>query len=116
MGKEQKLLDVARIAHGYYGKYKEALPGVNNGWRQTRDAAYKDGALSSKVKTLMALAVALAIGCEECTIMLVEIAVKINATKAEIMEAAGVAYAMAGSPAHTRAWKVIKVLEELGVE
>lgn len=111
----QKWLDFAHMVHEYYPKYQEALPDVDDAWCRTRDAVYKSGALSAKMKTLMALAVALAIGCEECTVMLVELAVNSNATKAEIMEAASVAYAMAGSPAHTRAWKVIKVLEELGV-
>jgi len=113
---EQKWLDFANMVHEYYPKYQEMLPDVGKAWEGVRDAAYKDGALSSKVKTLMALTVALALGCEECTVLSTKQAVAVNATKAEIMEAAGVAYAMAGSPAHTRAWKVIKVLEELGVE
>jgi len=115
MAEDRKWLDFTHMVHEYYPKYQEALPDVDNAWRQVRDAVYKEGALSSKMKELVALGIALAIGCEECTAMLVEIAVENNVTKAEIMEAVGVAYAMAGSPAHSRAWKVIKVLEELGV-
>ena len=76
--------------------------------------AYKDGALSSKVKHLMALAVALRAGCEGCTISHTKQAVGNGATKAEVMEAVVVAVAMGGTPAGSWAWRVVNVLEELG--
>lgn len=77
---------------------------------------FKDGALSNKIKRLMALAVALHAGCAECIIGQTKHAVELGATKAEVTEAVLVAAAMGGNTGGSQRWRVFKVLRELGKE
>jgi len=95
-------------------KFKQELPGAMAAHTAFNDEVYKDGALSHKVKRLMALAVALRIGCTGCIIYQTKVAVQAGATKAEVLEAMSVTIAMGGTPASAWSWRVVKVLEELG--
>ena len=95
-------------------KFKQELPGVMTAQATFNDEVYKDGALSHKVKRLMALAVALRAGCTACIIYQSKMAAEAGATKAEVLEAMSVAIAMGGTPATGWSWRVVKVLEELG--
>ena len=79
-----------------------------------REEILKDGALSHKVKRLIALAVALRAGCTGCIISQTKFAVEAGATNAEVSEAVMVAILMGGSPGNAEAWRVGKVLKELG--
>ena len=75
---------------------------------------YKEGALSIKVKRLIALGIALRAGCVECIIPQTKRAVEAGATKDEVLETVTVAISMSGTTAYGWSWRVIKVLEELG--
>jgi AhpD family alkylhydroperoxidase len=75
---------------------------------------YKDGALSEKIKRLMAMVAALRAGCTGCIIAQTKRAVDTGATKAEVLESVAVATAISGSTAGAESWRVIKLLEELG--
>ncbi len=79
-----------------------------------RDEVYKDGALSHKIKRLIALGIALRAGCTACIIYQTKLAVEAGATKAEVLEAVSVAIALGGTPAIGWSWRVVKVLKELG--
>jgi AhpD family alkylhydroperoxidase len=79
-----------------------------------RKEAYKDGALSSKVKRLIALAVGLQAGCTRCIIGQTKDAVAAGATKAEVMEAVSIAVVMGGTAVSAETWRVVKALLELG--
>ena len=79
------------------------------------NAVYKDGALTRKVKRLTAVAVALSVGCKPCIIGQTKQAVEAGATKEEVLEAASVLLAIHGTSGSSESWRVIKVLEELGV-
>ncbi len=96
-------------------KFKQELPAMA-AHTAFNDEVYKDGALSHKVKRLIALAVALRAGCTGCIIYQTKMAVEAGATKAEVLEAVSVAVAMGGTPAIGSSWRVVKVLEELGVK
>ena len=61
----------------------------------------QDGALSLKVKELIALAVGVAIHCEHCVVIHTRGAQKVGATPEEILEAAQVGVVMGGGPAFT---------------
>lgn len=95
-------------------KFKQELPDVATAYTALRDEAYKDGALSHKVKRLIALGIALRAGCTACILYQTKAAVEAGATKAEVLEAVSVAIAMSGSTALGWSWRVVKVLEELG--
>lgn len=98
----------------YRDKLQQELPGVTAAHTAFRSEVYKDGALSHKVKRLIALAIALRVGCTRCIIAQTKFAVEAGATKAEVLEAVSIAIYMGGSPAMGWSWRVVKVLEELG--
>ena len=75
---------------------------------------YQDGALSHKVKRLMAMAVAIQAKCTACIIGQAKQALEQGATKEEVLEAVAVATSMGGSTSYASAYRVAKVLEELG--
>jgi AhpD family alkylhydroperoxidase len=70
-------------------------------------AAMAEGALSSKTKELIALAIAVAKQCDGCIAYHAKAAAHHGATEEEVAEALGVALLMAGGPASVygpRAW------------
>jgi len=95
-------------------KVRQELPDAMAAKDTFNDEVYKDGALSHKVKRLMALAVALRAGCTGCIIYQTKMAVEAGASKVEVLEAVSVAIAMGGTPASGWSWRVVKTLEELG--
>ncbi|MFH0768946.1 MAG: carboxymuconolactone decarboxylase family protein [Chloroflexota bacterium] len=105
---------------GYYtetGKYRDrfdqGLPAMT-AYTAFRQAVYKDGALSQKMKRLIALACGLQAGCTRCTQGQTKDAAAAGATKEEILEAVAVAVVMGGTAVSAETWRVVKVLEELG--
>lgn len=90
------------------------MPGLITAKNALTDEAFKEGALSTKVKRMMALAVALRVGCTVCILGQTKLALDAGATKGEIFETIGVATAMGGNPVLTEANRVMKLLEELG--
>ncbi|MFC1937203.1 carboxymuconolactone decarboxylase family protein [Chloroflexota bacterium] len=99
----------------YKEKRAQVVPEVTTAGDVMRDAVYKDGALSRKVKRLIAMAVALGIGCTPCIIGQTKLAVEAGATKEEVIEAASVLLAIHGTSGYSESWRVVKVLEELGI-
>ncbi|MBM9512472.1 carboxymuconolactone decarboxylase family protein [Desulfobulbus marinus] len=79
------------------------------------DTTYQDGALSRKTKRLMALAIGLRAGCENCIIAQTMHAIDAGATRAEIMETISVNMAMSGTTGVGEGLKVIQLLDELGL-
>jgi AhpD family alkylhydroperoxidase len=75
---------------------------------------YKDGALSLKMKRLIALACALQSGCTRGIQGQTKDAVEAGATGEEVLEAVSVAIVMGGTAVSAETWRVVKVLEELG--
>jgi AhpD family alkylhydroperoxidase len=99
------------------GKYREKLDQglpVMAAYSTFRKQVYQDGALSSKVKRLIALAAGLQAGCTRCVQGQTMDALSAGATKEEIMEAVAVAVVMGGTAVSAETWRVVKVLEELG--
>jgi AhpD family alkylhydroperoxidase len=79
-----------------------------------RKEVYKDGALSQKVKRLIALAAGFQAGCTRCVQGQTRDALAAGATKEEILEAVAVAVVMGGTVVSAETWRVVKILEELG--
>ncbi|MCF7939213.1 MAG: carboxymuconolactone decarboxylase family protein [Spirochaetales bacterium] len=73
------------------------------------------GALSEKVKYLLALAVALGTGCRICILAQVTKAMDAGATKEEIMETISVVVAMRGTTGIAESLRIIDYLEEKGL-
>jgi AhpD family alkylhydroperoxidase len=65
---------------------------------QLHRSAMVDGALTNKVKELMALSIAITVRCDGCIAYHVRDALKAGATRPEVLETVGVAILMGGGP------------------
>jgi AhpD family alkylhydroperoxidase len=95
-------------------EFDKGLPDVMSLYTAFRKEAYKDGALSRKVKRLIALALGFQAGCTRCIIGQTRDAVEAGATKGEVLEAVSIAVVMGGTAVSAETWRVVKVLKELG--
>jgi AhpD family alkylhydroperoxidase len=77
---------------------REAIPEVYAGYGELGKAAMGDGALSSRTKELIALAVSVALRCDGCIASHARNASKTGATREEAAEALGVAIMLTGGP------------------
>lgn len=86
---------------------RDEIPDTWSGFVAMHDAAMADGALSRATKELIALAIAVAEGCEGCIASHARGAARHGALSEEVAEAIGVAVLMRGGPATSwgpRAW------------
>ena len=96
------------------GKLREALPTLMDHVAAVGDETYGDGALSTKVKRLIALGIALRAGCVNCILAQTQNALDAGATKDEILETISVNISMSGTTGVAESLRVVKLLEELG--
>lgn len=78
---------------------RHAIPDVMKGFADLHGAAMKSGALDTKTKELIALAIGISSRCDGCIASHARGAAKHGATEAEVAETIGVAVLMAGGPA-----------------
>ncbi len=86
---------------------------VDAEWR-VLDIVYRNGALSSRVKRLIALGIALRAGCTNCILAQTKQALDAGASKEEILEVIAVDVAMSGTTGVAESLRVIRLLNELG--
>jgi AhpD family alkylhydroperoxidase len=96
------------------GRFADLLPDVFKEVRSQATEVYRDGALSGKVKRLMAMAIALGAGCRNCILGQTMYALETGATKEEILEAISVVVSMRGTTGVAESLRVIQLLDELG--
>ncbi len=77
------------------------------------ESVMKDGALTTKTKELIALAIAISTQCQYCIAFHLKKALEAGASKEEILEAVWVAVLMHGGPACTYTYLVLKGLGEV---
>lgn len=78
---------------------RRAVPDVYRGFGELQRAAFADGALDTRTKELMALAIAVVEGCDGCIASHAQAAARAGASRQEAAEAIGVAFLMHGGPA-----------------
>ena len=78
---------------------RKDIPDTMAGFSAMAAGATKDGALDTKTKELIALAIGVATRCDGCIGFHMEALVKLDATRAEVEEAIGMAVYMGGGPA-----------------
>ena len=93
-------------------QFGREMPGPMTGFARLRKKAVEDGALSAKVKEMMALAVSIAIGCEGCIAYHVHDAIKAGATRPELLETIGVGLMMGGGPGSIYAAHALDAVEQ----
>ncbi|MCX7011266.1 MAG: carboxymuconolactone decarboxylase family protein [Candidatus Sumerlaeota bacterium] len=96
----------------YKGALNKELPEVMTHLDGLFQVSLAGAALSTKEKEFIVLGIALATHCEPCILVHMEKALAAGATKAEILEACGVAIAMGGGPTMAYVPLVLKYLEE----
>lgn len=89
------------------------LPGPMSGFARLHKKAVEEGALSSKTKELMALAISIAVRCEGCIAYHTYDAIKAGATHQELLETIGVAILMGGGPASMYATHAMDAIEQV---
>ncbi len=97
---------------GLMGKLGKELGGTMAGFGQLHKQALADGALSTKIKELMTLAISITARCEGCIAAHVRAALRAGATPQEITESIGVAIYMGGGPAMVYGCEALDALEQ----
>src|SRR6185503_8927495 len=91
-------------------------PDVVRGFRTLHLETMKAGTLGVAEKELIALAIGLAVRCDNCIYAHVRAALNAGASRQQILEAAGVAVMMQGGPTYTYLPRISEALEALQVE
>lgn len=103
-----------KIAKKQVGRLSELMPDLIKLIISQVEEAYKDGAIDSKTKRLMAMAIALGAGCRNCVLGHAEGALDLGATKEEFLETISVVISMRGTTGVAESLRVIQLLDELG--
>ena len=101
---------------GLIGRLSEDLPEPMEAYRALHKATTQDGALSRKVKELIALANAMTVNCDGCIAYHVKDALFAGATREEILETVGVVVMMGGGPAVVYACEALEAMEQFEQE
>jgi AhpD family alkylhydroperoxidase len=78
---------------------RRTIPEVYRGFGELHRAAFAEGALPTRTKELIALALGVAEGCDGCIASHAQAAVRAGASRDEAAEAIGVTFLMKGGPA-----------------
>ena len=95
---------------------RASLPDVMKGFSATAQAALKADSLDSKTKELTALGISVAVRCDPCIAFHVEAALKLGATRQEVLETIGTAIYMGAGPSVMYASKALQAFEQLSPE
>lgn len=91
----------------------KATPGLLEGFGKISKLATTDGHFSAADKELMAVAIAVVKGCEDCILFHVDGAKRHGAQESALVEALEVAVEMGGGPAMIYAGKALAAYREL---
>lgn len=94
------------------GKMSKELPGTVSGFSKLHKEALTEGALSTKMKELIALAIGISAGCEGCISFHVHDALQAGASRQEILETIGVAILMGGGPSMIYGAEALDALDQ----
>lgn len=89
------------------------IPETARGFGSLHEACMRNGALATKDKELIALAIGITQGCTECIYLHAVGALKAGASREQVLEAAGVGVMMGGGPAFVHLPEVMAALEPI---
>lgn len=93
---------------------RTGTPDVMKAFSAMAQAATKANALDSKTKELIALAVAVALRCDDCIAFHAKASLERGASREEVLEALGMAIYMGAGPAVMYASHAIEAYDQLG--
>jgi AhpD family alkylhydroperoxidase len=97
---------------GAVREVRSGTPDVMKGFSALAQAALKGGALDTKTKELIALAISVATRCDACVAFHAEAAVKQGASRDEIMETMGMAIYMGAGPSVMYAAQAVEAFDQ----
>jgi AhpD family alkylhydroperoxidase len=95
------------------GRLGDELPRLMQTFARLHNSATDEGALSTKVKELIALAIGITVRCNGCIAYHVHDALKAGASREEILETVGVAILMGGGPSVVYGTEAMTALDQL---
>jgi AhpD family alkylhydroperoxidase len=105
-------VELYRHLEGRLTQFGREMPGPMTGFARLHKKSMEDGALSAKVKEMMALAISIAVGCEGCIAYHVHDAIRAGATRLELLETIGVGLMMGGGPGSIYAAHALDAVEQ----
>ena len=102
-----------KAAQRRIGLLAKASPDLFGGFARVSKVAATAGTFSAAQKELMAVAIAVSKGCEDCIVYHVDAAMKHGAKEAELIEALEVAIEMGGGPAVMYGAKALEIMRSL---
>jgi AhpD family alkylhydroperoxidase len=108
----ERQIELQEQIHGQWHRYKALMPHIAKAYETLPDQVYTDGVISGKMKRLMAMTAATIHGCRACILYQADEALKLGASKEEILECIGVAVSLGGTMAEGQATRLIGYLEE----
>ena len=93
-------------------KMRKEIPDVMSGFSALAQAASKEGVLDKKTKEFIAIALAVANRCPGCIGFHSQTLVKLQASRAELLEVLGMAVYMGGGPSLMYAAETLAAFEE----
>jgi AhpD family alkylhydroperoxidase len=94
----------------------QKAPGAMSGFGDLHDKTMGNGALDSKTKELIALAIGISAHCDDCIAFHVHEALKHGASQEEIAETIGVAIVMGGGPSLMYSLHAVEAMEQFAAE
>ena len=101
------------------GKLGKEIPDTMAGFVSLHKAGSKNGALDTKTKELISLAIAITVRCNGCIAFHIHDALSAGANRKEILETVGVAILMGGGPSvvyGTEALEALNQFESQGLD
>ncbi|MBB3980261.1 AhpD family alkylhydroperoxidase [Rhizobium azooxidifex] len=105
----EKLKDAQRRI----GTLAKASPELFGGFARVSKVAATSGTFTAAQKELLAVAIAVSKGCEDCILYHVDAALRHGAKEAELVEALEVAVEMGGGPAVMYGAKALEIMRAL---
>jgi AhpD family alkylhydroperoxidase len=96
-----------------FSTFAKATPQVFGAFRSLMNEASKDGSLPARFKELVAVAIAVNQGCEDCIVFHLASAQKHGASRQELIEVLGVAVEMGGGPGSVYAAKALAAFDDM---
>lgn len=98
------------------GNIFESAPGPMQMFAGLMEEANKEGALTSKTKELMAVAISICVRCEGCVVYHTRAAHGKGATRQEILETIAIAVEMGGGPSMVYGADVLQAYDQFAAE
>jgi AhpD family alkylhydroperoxidase len=95
-----------------YRALRDAIPDAMSGYASMHAAAFREGALTSKTKELIALAISITRECDGCVAAHARGCARRGATTEEVAEMIGVAISMNGGPGTVWGPRALAAFEE----